>query len=334
MSTIKYTEEFFEENGREMPGCLYCINMYNRAESFYKIGISSATNTFDLEGKRLSFIRSSGYCVDLVYFKSGNLYDSYAVKNSLLNCFSAIKYNPNYSFGGHSECFSENPIYLIQNNPNQSGEIVMKSGYYYVSLLDSCLVVNSGIEVHPYAEVEFFKEYIYEIWELKSNSSHVKFSVSFIQTAFSTVLSYKEVLSFLRNQYDIEAAFLELPRITSYISNELYGKINLYKKQLANQYQAHRNSIQSLADKVNEDLRLGRRGLVDDILRSWGHIYITPASKEETDKLIAYKKTVDDFLNDTEYWQSVERMYLKMIKSTEEMETQISFLSNVSNRMQ
>lgn len=79
---------------------LYLIRLYNKYESFYKIGIS--VHKFC----RFYQIMNFGYECDIVYMLCANDYLKFLeLENYLHNKYSYLIYNPLKKFGGYRECY-------------------------------------------------------------------------------------------------------------------------------------------------------------------------------------------------------------------------------------
>ncbi len=116
MGNIRFDQEYFDKFGKEGSGCLYIARLYDSNESFYKVGISSSTTVEELDVLRFTYFREAGYHADLLFFKADNLYKCKQVEESILSIFSDIRHSPLRSFGGFTECFTDSPIELIQQN--------------------------------------------------------------------------------------------------------------------------------------------------------------------------------------------------------------------------
>lgn len=86
-------------------GKVYVIRMYNRKESFYKVGITGRK-----DGKRFDRLERVGYKIEVIYEKEATIGEAFNIEQHILHTPTNIKYKPQKTFGGETECFSNNPL--------------------------------------------------------------------------------------------------------------------------------------------------------------------------------------------------------------------------------
>lgn len=86
----------------------------------YKIGI-----TCDLSRRNPEIRRDSGMEVSTLYYRELNLYDALHLENSLHTTFESKRYECDYEWAGHTECFSlsEEDLSFVKNFISNYGEI-------------------------------------------------------------------------------------------------------------------------------------------------------------------------------------------------------------------
>lgn len=97
-----YTEHYFNihPNRKNINGSFYVVNLFNQNESFIKIGITTRT------AERRLINENKVYNFNIILEIDMKIYDAFKLEQSLLNSFNNFKYDPVYSFGGRTECFS------------------------------------------------------------------------------------------------------------------------------------------------------------------------------------------------------------------------------------
>jgi len=88
-------------NGR--PCTLYLIRLFRQQESFYKIGVT--WQSVEIRYKSKAFLNGYQYEV-LAQHVSTDAVRIYEWEQSILETFSHLRYQPENSFGGETECFS------------------------------------------------------------------------------------------------------------------------------------------------------------------------------------------------------------------------------------
>lgn len=88
----------FKDNG-EMLGTLYLIKLFDKTETFYKIGCSSK----DINIR----IRKFPYNIEILKTKQDTIKNISMYEQQIINNFKQFAYIPNKHFSGYTECFSE-----------------------------------------------------------------------------------------------------------------------------------------------------------------------------------------------------------------------------------
>lgn len=78
---------------------LYKFRLYNDAENFYKIGITT--------GKIKRRMSNIPYQIEVISIDQSNLYDCFYREQELLNKYKPNVYKPKIKFSGYTECFSK-----------------------------------------------------------------------------------------------------------------------------------------------------------------------------------------------------------------------------------
>lgn len=136
-----YTEENILSRHSLTNGTLYFVKMGMDDEVFYKVGITRN----DIKN-RFKDIRGCGYdLIEVIYEESGRLLDVFKLEQYIINNFKDYLYLPKISFGGRTECFSENVYEIFRSNMCQIEEdwnrqcelyceengLIMNDYYYY-----------------------------------------------------------------------------------------------------------------------------------------------------------------------------------------------------------
>lgn len=105
---IKYTRENIESHQEffdGLEGYLYVVRLFNRRESFFKVGIT-AKGRFKY---RMTQLRKS-FNLERVYEEEGLIKDLFETEQKFLSQMSHLKYTPENKFVGYTECLSDNPL--------------------------------------------------------------------------------------------------------------------------------------------------------------------------------------------------------------------------------
>lgn len=86
---------------------LYVVQISNKTECFYKIGITIRK----ILKTRFSNIRSLGYNIDYLYVIKTNLRGALAIENKILSLYKHLQYKPLKKFSGWTECLTVPPSF-------------------------------------------------------------------------------------------------------------------------------------------------------------------------------------------------------------------------------
>jgi hypothetical protein len=103
-----YSYTIFDQNEilKNKDANFYVLRVYNEKEEFIKIGITKRT----IE-KRYKLLEAYQY--EKLIIKKMKLIDAYTLEQTLLKKYKSMKYIPEISFGGHTECFNIDKISYI-----------------------------------------------------------------------------------------------------------------------------------------------------------------------------------------------------------------------------
>lgn len=108
---------------------LYLIRVFNKKETFYKIGLT--VHRFC----RFYEIMKSGYNIEIVYMIMGiNPSEAMILEEKLHINFKNVSYLPLNKFGGYRECFSFIDMYEYKSLTN---DIILKSKFLVENILIS-----------------------------------------------------------------------------------------------------------------------------------------------------------------------------------------------------
>lgn len=259
MSLIKYTEEFFDNNGRETPGCLYCAHIYNEEESFFKIGISSATNIIELESKRFVFIRENGYEIELIYFKSDILYDCFLIEQAMLKFFEDIKYVPSKTFGGHSECLTKNPIDVIRHEPDFIIETIYRK-------------IDFWLDIAEYHDLICADNVVNIVSAIRIKTKQAK----------AVVLEFSQIISFLGHEFTFlfVGTLASAYELNKYLQNKMILILDDFKKTMKK-----KQELETKNHSVKMDLK-NSIAKIDKIIK--GNVWIFNSGEDFIDSFKAY----------------------------------------------
>ena len=88
-----------------MPGILYVLEIFDKKEHFYKVGITSNSVK-----KRYSAKKSIPYDYEILLEADIGMIDAYEHEQFLISEYSNNKYLPKKRFNGMQECLNINPI--------------------------------------------------------------------------------------------------------------------------------------------------------------------------------------------------------------------------------
>ncbi|MFV5701058.1 hypothetical protein ACM55F_04210 [Flavobacterium sp. XS2P12] len=97
----KWKSELLPQELRDINCNLYYFRLIGNSEDFYKIGITN-----DVNRRRITIERQSGYTVEVVSILAGTLYSSMQLEESLHEEYIECSYLPKIKFPGYTECFS------------------------------------------------------------------------------------------------------------------------------------------------------------------------------------------------------------------------------------
>ena len=108
----RYSEDLFHSSPemKEVPAYLYFVKFSNKAEKFFKIGI-----TINPVANRFYSNEYSGYTIEIISTIQSSLYDAFQKEQKLLEENRKYSYTPKQQFGGWTECFSEDISKLFPN---------------------------------------------------------------------------------------------------------------------------------------------------------------------------------------------------------------------------
>lgn len=90
---------------------LYIIECFKDQESFYKVGITS-------KSVKHRFQKKMSYRYRELYVIEGNASNIYDLETEIHELIAEYKYTPSFYFGGHTECFSFIPDFIIEKLKN------------------------------------------------------------------------------------------------------------------------------------------------------------------------------------------------------------------------
>lgn len=101
----KWNSELLPQELRDSECNLYYFRLSGHLETFYKIGITN-----DVNRRKVTIERDSGYIIEVIKVLTGTLYSSMQLEESLHKEYIEYSYIPKIKFPGYTECFSTNVL--------------------------------------------------------------------------------------------------------------------------------------------------------------------------------------------------------------------------------
>ena len=104
-NTEYYSINNLKEDWKDIPCIVYIIKLYNKDESFYKVGVTT-------KSLKTRFQKGSTSCYkwEVIQKESNSLYECIIKEHKILEEMKKYKYLPRNYFGGYNECLSINPL--------------------------------------------------------------------------------------------------------------------------------------------------------------------------------------------------------------------------------
>lgn len=107
-NSIQFFGDFVKElikKGYDVAGILYEIEIYNKEEHFYKIGIT----TYDTEKRYNGSNLLDNYEYEIINEFHTTIVNAFKIEQDFIKNNKDISYEPKHKFGGHTECFIDLP---------------------------------------------------------------------------------------------------------------------------------------------------------------------------------------------------------------------------------
>lgn len=107
----KISAESHRDEWEKIDSMLYFLEIYDKEERFYKVGVTTFLN---LKSRIKEF--PSNYIVKILLTCENNLYQNVIHESGIKEDCSFMKYIPKKDFRGKEECFKENPLNYYYEN--------------------------------------------------------------------------------------------------------------------------------------------------------------------------------------------------------------------------